>query len=185
MNADCYIDYLLLELMEYKLALCCMYCPPRCTVENIAITVESFKRLVSNKYNLIVGGDFSVNFLDLDDDNAVEFLNAVNLLALHPTITLPTRVTNTTKSLIDNFLCDFSFLPANTNVITTDISDHYAIALHIPNIVFANPVMKRNFNSKNREFFIQKLINSNWSHLYTIKDVNKAVNYFNKKLKRI
>ena len=135
-NADCYIAYLLLELIEYKLALCFIYCPPRSTVENIASTIESFKRLVSNKYNLIVGGDFNVNLLDLDDDNAVEFFNAVNLLALHPTITLPTRVTNTTISLIDNFLCDFSFRPANTNVITTDISDHYTIALHILNIVF-------------------------------------------------
>ena len=185
MNADCSIDYLLLELIEHKLALCCMSCPPRSIVENIASTIESFKRLVSNKYNLIVGGDFNVNLLDLDDDNAVEFLNAVNLLALHPAITLPTRVTNTTKSLIDNFLCDFSFLPANTNVIATDISDHYAIVLHIPNVAFANPVMKRNFNSKNRKFFTQKLINSDWSHLYAIKDVNKEVNYFNKKLKRM
>ena len=77
------------------------------------------------------------------------------------------------------------FLTANTNVITTDISDHYAIALHIPNIVFATPVMKQNLNSKNREFFTQKLINSDWSHLYATKDVNKAVNYFNKKLKRM
>ena len=108
--------------------------------------------------------------------NAVEFLYAVN--------TLPTKVTNTNKSLIDNFLCDFSFLPANTNVITTDISDHYAIALHIPNIVFANPVMKLNFCSRNREFFTQKLINYDWSHLYAIKDVNKAVNYCNKKAKK-
>ena len=105
------------------------------------------------------------------------------MLALHPTITLPTRVINTTKSLIDNFLCDFSFLPANTNVITTD--DHYAIALHIPNVTFVNPVIKRNFNSKNREYFTRKLINSDWSHLYASKDVNKAVNYFNKKLKQM
>ena len=79
------------------MSLCCMYGPPRSTVENIASTIESFKRLVSNKYNIIVGGDFNVNLSDLNDDNAVEFLNAVNLLALHHTITLPTRVTNTTK----------------------------------------------------------------------------------------
>ena len=137
-----------------------MYCPPRSIIENIASTIESLKRLVSNKYNLIIGGDFNVNLLDLDDDNAVEFLNDVNFLVLHPTITLPTRVTNTTKLLIDYFLRDFSFLPVNTNVITTDISDYCAIALHIPNLAFANPVMKRNFNSKNREFFTQKLINS-------------------------
>ena len=45
--------------------------------------------------------------------------------------------------------------------------------------------MKQNFNSKNCEFFTQKLMNSDWSHLYAIKDVNKAVNYFNKKLKQL
>ena len=81
-NVDCNTDYLLFELIRYKLALGCMYCPPRNTVENIASTIESFKRLVSNKYNLIVGGDFNVNLLDLDYDNAVEFLNAVNLLCI-------------------------------------------------------------------------------------------------------
>ena len=34
-------------------------------------------------------------------------------------------------------------------------------------------------------FSPKKLINSDWSHLYAIEDVNKAVNYFNKRLKRM
>ena len=152
----------------------------------IASTIESFKRLVSNKYNLIVGEDFNVNLLDLDDDNAIEFLNAVNLLALHPTITLLTRVTNTTKSLIDNFLCDFSFLPANTNVITTGIRDHYAIALHIPNINYRPISILTIFSKLLENIFYNRLIqlensnsilNSNQFGFQTGKSTSSAVTH--------
>ena len=82
-------------------------------------------------------------------------------------------------------MCDFSLLPLKSTVITTDISDHYAIALHVSNEIPTNTLYKRNFCSKHKEIFTTKLINTDWTHLYTLSDVDKAFNYFIKKLKRI
>ena len=42
-------------------------------------------------------------------------------------ILLPTRVTDHSATLLDNFLRDINLLPINSAVIKTDISDHYMI----------------------------------------------------------
>ena len=76
-------------------------------------------------------------------------------------------------------------LPLNTNVITTDISDHDIIALQLPKSYITCSVKKRNFCQQNKEKFTMKLINANWAHLYTFGDADQAFNYFIRKLKRI
>ena len=39
---------------------------------------------------------------------AIDFIKNIYILNLHSTITLPTRVTATILTLIDNFLCDLT-----------------------------------------------------------------------------
>ena len=73
-----------------------------------------------------------MNLIKDNTDTAMEFINAANMLALHPVISLPTKMFNTCASLIVNFVCDFSLLPARTNVITSVINDHFMIALKLP-----------------------------------------------------
>jgi hypothetical protein len=100
-------------------------------------------------------------------------------LSLHPVILLPTSVTDTSSTLIDNFLCDFSLLPILFYV------DHFMIALKI-NICSSNgKFVKRNFSLINKSTFTTKLYAANWELLYTIDDTDKAFNYFLRKLKRI
>ena len=60
-----------------------------------------------------------------------------------------------------------------TNLIKSSFSDHYLIALHILNKIIKS-VERRNFNFKNKTYFKNKLIVADWSHLYTIKIVDKA-----------
>ena len=87
---------------------------------------------------------------------AVGFINAANMLALHPIISLPTKISNTCASLIDNFLCDFSLLPARTTVTTTVNSDHFMIALKLPISSIKTPTMRRNFSSQYIGLFLYK-----------------------------
>ncbi len=112
-------------------------------------------------------------------------MNELHCLSLHPVISLPTRVTDTSTSLIDNFLCDFSLLPIESNVIKIDLSDHYMIQLKIDVSASTGEFIKRDSALKNKLIFTNKLCAANWEHLYTIADTDKAFNYFLKKLKRI
>jgi hypothetical protein len=125
------IDYLLIELLHLKISLCCMYCPPNTSLTNILSTLEQVKVICAPNTALVVGGDFNINLLDTAAETPTEFLNELHSLSLHPVISLPTRVTDTSSTLIDNFLCDFSLLPILSNVIKVDLSDHFMIALKI------------------------------------------------------
>ena len=87
---------------------------------------------------------------------------------MHPVITLPTRVTKTTSTLIDNFLCDISLLSLCSSVIKTDISDHYLIELSLNFTSSSNTVTKRNFSAKNKLTFSQKLLDADWAHSYSL-----------------
>jgi hypothetical protein len=127
-NTQCHtIDYLLLELPQLNLSLSCMYSPPNTPLPEIISTLESIKLSCNPNTSLIIGGDFNINLLDSHAEVVNDFLNNVHTLSLHPIITLPTRVTDTTATLIDNFLCDFALLPACSNVLKSDLSDHYMI----------------------------------------------------------
>ena len=171
-------DFIVIELIEYKVGICYMYCPPGSKSVDIFNTVEKLKSRINSKFQFIVRGDYNVNLIKDDTDIAMEFINAANMFALHPVISLPTRISNTRASLIDNFLCDFSLLPARTNIITTDISDHFMIALKLPMFSTKAPAMRHNFSLQNRTIFTQKLINADWTHLYELKQVDAAFNFF-------
>ena len=92
-----------------------------------------------NNNPIILAGDFNFNLERIDTDmNAASFFEAMLSLGLMNTITKPTRVTNSSNSLIDNIFISFS-LPYSSGVLTDcDISDHYAIFSFLKNILTSN-----------------------------------------------
>lgn len=93
----------------------------------IANNVKSFKG------NVIIGTDQNFDLLKYNDNNNIRLLlNTLIESGLLPTITKPTRVTHSSATAIDNIyikgqLC-YSFC---SNVIETDISDHYPVIAFI------------------------------------------------------
>ncbi len=179
------IDFLILEILSLNITLCCMYCPPNTNLAHILTLIEHLKSKSNPRTSFVIGGDFNINLLASDTELSLEFLNSIHALGLHPIITLATRVTNTTSTLIDNFLCDINLLPLCSSVIKTDISDHFIIEFKLAVSAQANLCTKRSFTLKNRANFTNKLSNANWELLYTINDADIAFTYFLKKLKRI
>jgi hypothetical protein len=103
------IDYLLLEIPRMNLSLSCVYIPPNTPLPEIISTLSSIRLICNPNTSLLIGGDFNINLLDTHAEIVNEFLNEVHTLSLHPVITLPTRVTDTTATLIDNFLYDLHY----------------------------------------------------------------------------
>ena len=69
--------------------------------------------------------DFNINILN-DTNFSTDFFKRTACFKFSLTYyMLPTRVTNNTATLIDNFMCDFSLLPVRTCVVKIVISDHY------------------------------------------------------------
>ena len=71
-------------------------------------------------------GDFNIDLLNKDCNNSTSFLNTMYSLSLLPIISKPTRTTDNSATLIDNFFinepCNFDL-----GIIISDCSDHFLI----------------------------------------------------------
>ncbi len=149
------IDYLLLELTQLYGSLCYMYCPPNTPVCDILSTIEQLKLMSKPHLPFILGGDFNVNLLNSITDASLDFINNIYTLDLYPIISLPTRVTETSATLIYNFYRDIKLLPTHSHVIKIDLCDHFIIELQL-NLTFSFRFLtKRNFSTQNTQNFLQ------------------------------
>ena len=78
-------------------------------------------------YNSIVSGDFNYNLINYQYHNDTETLyNIFTSSGYQTAVTKPTRITNTTSTLIDHIWTNYNIGQDNseTNILVTDITDH-------------------------------------------------------------
>ena len=107
-----------------------------------------------------------------------------------PTITKPTRVTNTSATLIDNILIKSDLHKTHrSNIIIDNISDHYPSILAIDNpnlsIVESQQVTVRKINKNEIDKIKNKLSQTNWNAELNTLDANEAFNKLHNKLTTI
>ena len=109
-----------------------------------------------------------------------------------PQITLPTRVTQSSATLIDNIFTKTNHSnPVKSGIITTVISDHYPTFTIIPLKTNKSKtpkiVFKRKFTHNNINAFIDDLSNEQWSEIYKNEpnSVNTKWNNFIQKYKEL
>ena len=109
------------------------------------------------------------------------------LIQLHRTylslIILPTRITTTTKTLIDNIYSNCTnFNDGTSGNLTLAISDHLAQFLIIQEVTdktsTKNNIYKRDYNNFDRENFVLDLLNIEWNQVVTI-EINNPNKSFN------
>ena len=62
--------------------------------------------LEKHRLNINLAGDYNLNLLKINDDETCnEFFDIITSPSLLPQITLPTRLSQTSGTLIDNILC--------------------------------------------------------------------------------
>ena len=90
---------------------------------------EKVSLIASWSDDLVFGGDFNLDMLKINEDsNSENFYHAMNSYSLIPIISSPSRVTDTSFSMIDNF-----FVSKLDNFVSgmffIDITDHYPLFL--------------------------------------------------------
>ena len=103
--------------------------------------------------------------------------------SLVPYITLPTRITPRSKTLIDNIFFNEINEAAISGNLTTNISDHHAQFLITPKILGNNPnkvTLRRSYKNLNNELFKSDLLKTNWESLLktNLNDVNFSFEQF-------
>ena len=112
-----------------------IYRPPRNTIENYTIFMTEFSSALKQlNGEVIIGGDTNVDLLKINERPIFhEIFESVISNGFIPKITLPTRLSRTNGTLIDNFFCKISsnFSQTTAGICTYKISDHqpYFISL--------------------------------------------------------
>ena len=116
-----------------------IYRPPRMLVAQINKFINELTlqlQSIGKCKNIIIAGDYNLNRLKINANNTCsDFFDTMIYQSLFPQITLPTRLSNTNATLIDNLFCKFDYAINKTNsgILLYDFSDHqpYFILLNI------------------------------------------------------
>ena len=140
-------------------------------------------KMKAEKCKLIITGDLNINLLQSnshpDTGNFLDSLISSNLI---PKITLPTRISNTTATLIDHMFTDIHKHDCLAGTLTTDISDHFSNFMFFkPKSIFRvtpKKITYRCTTTTNINLFNQALENETWENVLSLEDPEVAYHTF-------
>ena len=83
------------------------------------------QKISKEKKIFILLGDFNIDLIKCSsDDSTSDFFNLISSFNILPFITLPTRITNRSQTLIDNIFSNTSSAQIISGNLTSTVSDH-------------------------------------------------------------
>ncbi len=149
----------------------CIYRHPCMEIEPFNELLDKLlKKLDSEKKISYLMGDFNLDLLNTESDEKIS--NYYDILTSHlfvPHITLPTRITSTSKTLIDNiFSNDPDFANGVSGNFTFSISDHLPQFLLMPDELKGPPKKHNIYRRKkdyNKEELVAESVNIVWNEV--------------------
>ena len=122
---------------------------------------------------IIIGLDHNLDFLKADKHQATNDFVQSNLdFGLIPTVTRPTRITNTSATLIDNIIVSQNLCGAYTsNILINDTSDHLPTICVLNSLISAKKeptiIKSRDTRLRNLVSLKKQIQEHDWTHLLT------------------
>lgn len=163
-----------------------IYRTPDSDFETFIEKLETLLNIATSKFtNVIVMGDFNINFHKTNQTATNQMLDLTSSYHLKPVITQSTRKQN----CIDNVFTPIALKIGKHLAFQPAISDHEAleVELHLPNTIHgddANEVTYRNYSAKNKTRFLNNLLQESWSAVYNSEDPNICWQHINNLLEQ-
>ena len=148
-------------------------------------------KISSEKKQILLLGDFNIDLLKCTDDNQVlSFLDTLGSHLVAPQILLPTRVTERSKTLIDNILSSPTESGTISGNVVYSISDHLPQFCLFPSLDLGRargdgPHYQKAWSKFNADGFLSDLNKIDWESIFQRYDLDaeKCFNIFNDKIK--
>ena len=162
-----------------KLLVSSMYRPPNTDAWKF---VDEYGKLLSEmkkipNCDMVIGLDHNLDFMKSNIHKlTADFINLNLDLLMMPLITRPTRITNSTATLIDNIIVNQSMLDLCTsNVLIEDISDHLPSVVSLSGLKLSKKekvkITSRDTRKRNVDALLNAVNNTDWTK-FTSEDVN-------------
>ncbi len=127
------------------------------------------KQLNTENKEIYILGDYNIDLLKVDSDRSThDYLDFIYSYSLIPTIYKPTRITETSATIIDNILTNNVNID-KSSILIADVSDHLPTILTTKssmtykNTNYKKVEFKRNHSNVNIARFKKKLLDVNWN----------------------
>ena len=125
----------------------------------------------------VLAGDFNIDLIKSNNHSPTQdFLNTLLSYSFLPSIQNPTRVTESSATLIDNIFYDSSSCRIKSAVVYSDISDHFPVVIHINISPFTGKkteISSRSFRVKEIMKFNNDLNQIDWNECFQAEIVDK------------
>jgi hypothetical protein len=189
MDTDCFATFgeetnfelSLIELVDFKLYVGCIY---RALDGQFDIFLDKpetiIQKLLRKKNVLILCGDWNIDMLH-ESSNQKDLLGLFQRYSLVNTVHSPTRITNTTSSLLYLMIINKTRYKSPASIYELGLSDHLAQILSVTCSIPAYTPIKiwrRNFNKNNINKFIALLKLATWQCVTSLSEVNAKFELF-------
>lgn len=157
------------------------------TLSGLISKIKNEKNLCNRE--LILVGDSNINLINYelhkDTNDYLEILLSNELL---PLVTLPTRISQRSASLIDHISTNRNDSSYDVGIIINDLSDHFATfyIIHDNSKEKCKTILSKRFsrvmNASNKLKFKNKLENTDWNIVYENFETDSAYNSFLRQL---
>ena len=132
-----FIETIFIEISQKNAAniiIGCVYRPPNSDVSLFNVEMLSILNILNKNRKILsfIMGDFNLDLLHCDSHVPTnDFLNNIISNSFLPTIRHPTRITESSATLLNNILTNNIRFKMDTAIIYSDISDHLPVVMHI------------------------------------------------------
>ena len=162
-----------------KLFICCIYRAPNNSLENYLSMLSNIILKLPNNSELILLGDFNIDLSKKTRSPSKQLLhNFSRQFHLDQLITKPTRITETSETMIDLIFVNNSQRIVRSDVIPCSLSDHSLVfCVFKAGVTKAPPrtIEYRSYKHYNKQSFLLDLKNVNWSTFLDENDVDATV----------
>lgn len=175
-------DYEVLSLTSEMTVLSIIYRPPYGYCDNYFLFLEAFFRFISDNNNtMILRDDLNDNML-LDNHSKWDLNVIIRSNNCKNVITVPTRVTTDSATLLDIFITNFNSSNSDAGVITSTVSDHLSVLLCVKRSRIKNKqsqnTSSQNIRSDNLDRFRIEIRSLDGSDVLRETNVDKAYEIF-------
>ena len=172
----------------------CIYRHPCMSINEFNDLLSPILHMISKENKtIILLGDFNIDLIKCSIDvHTSDFLNLVSSYNLLPYITLPTRVTDRSQTLIDNIFSNSTNTKTISGNLTTTVSDHLPQFFICPDfnkrfIPRKHNIYRRNINNYDKASLLADFQNTDWNNIINIDslDTNYSFNSFFDKFNKL
>ena len=165
-----------------SLALGCFYRPPSSQSKSVLDVCDNIKSMMLTSKHLVACGDFNVDMSDLSKPHSKSFQNFITSHSLIQSISLPTRYSNSSSSILDLFIATPDVPILKSLVLDSSFSDNLPILLQF-DCAAPKPlptlVSRRSFKHFSKANFEKDLTSVPWCVLDVFDDPADKVEAFN------